>query len=166
MTAARPAALIADDEPLLRDALVQLLANTWTELQVVAQARNGREAMQLFDALRPDVCLLDVQMPDATGVDAARHIGDRARLVFVTAYVEYAVQAFTHGVLDYLVKPVEPARRSDSPVLISTRARNASSRTWISPAHDGCDASRDIRTTTGEARMTGILRLRAWAPHR
>ena len=110
MTNTRVTALVADDEPLLREALVRMLASAWPTLQIVAQARNGREAIEQFDAHRPDICFLDVQMPGKTGVEAAQHIGQRAHLVFVTAYDQYAVQAFSHGVLDYLVKPVEPAR--------------------------------------------------------
>ena len=110
----RPTALIADDEPLLRDALARLLANAWPELEIVAQARNGREAVKLFDARQPDVCFLDVHMPGLSGVDAANHIGRRAHLVFVTAYDHYAVQAFAQGALDYLVKPVEQARLAET----------------------------------------------------
>jgi len=110
MTTQRPTALIADDEPLLRDALERMLADAWPALKVVAQARNGREAIDLFEAQRPDICFLDVHMPGTTGVEVARHIGRRAHLVFVTAYDEYAVQAFAQGVLDYLVKPVELSR--------------------------------------------------------
>jgi len=107
---AHPTALIADDEPLLREALRGQLAQAWPELQVVAEARNGREAIRLFEARQPDVCFLDVHMPGVSGVEAAHCIGRRAHLVFVTAYDQYALQAFAEGVLDYLVKPVEPAR--------------------------------------------------------
>src|SRR5262245_63547999 len=107
---AHPTALIADDEPLLREALVRQLALAWPELEVVAQARNGREAVKQFEANQPDVCFLDVHMPGLSGVEAARAIGRRAHLVFVTAYDHYAVQAFAEGVLDYIVKPVEPPR--------------------------------------------------------
>jgi DNA-binding LytR/AlgR family response regulator len=114
MNSKRPTGLIADDEPLLRDALQRMLALSWPELEVVAQARNGRDAIDQFEALRPDVCFLDVHMPGTTGVEAARHIGHRAHLVFVTAFDQYAVQAFTHGALDYLVKPVEPARLAET----------------------------------------------------
>ena len=114
MTSRGPTALIADDEPLLREALERMLAQAWPELEIVAKARNGREAIDMFEALRPDVCFLDVQMPGKTGVEAARHIGRRAHLVFVTAYDEYAVQAFSQGVLDYLVKPVEPSRLAET----------------------------------------------------
>jgi DNA-binding LytR/AlgR family response regulator len=125
MTAQRPTALIADDEPLLREQLALLLADAWPALVVVAEARNGREAMDLFDAHRPDVCFLDVQMPGATGVEAARHIGRRAHVVFVTAYDQYAVQAFAQGVLDYLVKPVEPARLAETVDRLQERLRAA-----------------------------------------
>jgi DNA-binding LytR/AlgR family response regulator len=110
MTDRRPTALIADDEPLLRQSMRRLLVEAWPELQVVAEARNGREAVEQFEALQPDVCFLDVQMPGLSGVEAARYIGRRAQIVFVTAFNHYAVQAFEHGALDYLVKPVEPAR--------------------------------------------------------
>jgi DNA-binding LytR/AlgR family response regulator len=107
---AHATALIADDEPLLRDALRRQLGIVWPELEIVAEARNGREAVRLFDERHPDICFLDVHMPGRSGVDAAHHIGRRAHLVFVTAYDHYAVQAFAQGALDYLLKPVEPAR--------------------------------------------------------
>jgi DNA-binding LytR/AlgR family response regulator len=109
-----PTALIADDEPLLRESLARQLARAWPDLAVVAQARNGREAVEQFDALAPDVCFLDVHMPGLSGVDAARLIGRRAHLVFVTAFDHYAVEAFAQGALDYLVKPVEPARLAET----------------------------------------------------
>ena len=121
----RATALVADDEPLLREALVRLLGAAWPELDIVAQARNGREAIDLFDAHRPDICFLDVQMPGKTGVDAAQHIGRRAHMVFVTAYDKYAVQAFAHGVLDYLVKPVEVARLAETVARLQERLRAA-----------------------------------------
>lgn len=125
MTPQRPTALIADDEPLLRDALERMLAQAWPDLDVVAHARNGREAIDRFEAHRPDVCFLDVHMPGTTGVEVARHIGRRAHLVFVTAYDEYAVQAFSQGVLDYLVKPVEPSRLAETVARLQDRLRAA-----------------------------------------
>ena len=114
MTGQRPTALIADDEPLLRKSLARLLAQAWPELEIVAQARNGREAVEQFEARQPDVCFLDVHMPGLSGVDAANQIGRRAHLVFVTAYDHYAVQAFAQGALDYLLKPVEQARLAET----------------------------------------------------
>ncbi len=116
-------ALIADDEPLLREALMRLLAAAWPELRIVAEARNGREAIDLFTAHRPDICFLDVQMPGKTGVEAAQHIGRGAHLVFVTAFDQYAVQAFAQGALDYLVKPVEPARLAETVQRLQERLR-------------------------------------------
>jgi DNA-binding LytR/AlgR family response regulator len=120
-----PTALIADDEPLLREVLVRLLGMAWPELSVVAQARNGREAIEQFEALRPDICFLDVHMPGLSGVEAAAQIGRRAHIVFVTAFNQYAVQAFAHGALDYLVKPVEPARLADTVARLRERLRAA-----------------------------------------
>lgn len=114
-------ALIADDEPLLREELADLLRTAWPALRVVALARNGREAVELFEQHRPDVCFLDVQMPGMSGIEAARHIGRRAHLVFVTAFEQYAVQAFAQGVLDYLVKPVEPARLAEAVARVQER---------------------------------------------
>lgn len=118
-------ALIADDEPLLRKSLVRLLAKAWPELEIVAQARNGREAVDLFESKQPDICFLDVHMPGLSGVEAARQIGRRAHLVFVTAFDKYAVQAFEQGALDYLVKPLEPARLADTVARLQERLRSA-----------------------------------------
>ena len=121
----RPTALVADDEPLLRDALGRMLANAWPDLVIVANARNGREAIELFDVHKPDICFLDVQMPGKTGVEAAQHIGRRAHLVFVTAFDQYAVQAFAQGALDYLVKPVEAERLAETVQRLRERWRAA-----------------------------------------
>jgi DNA-binding LytR/AlgR family response regulator len=121
----RPTALVADDEPLLREALTRQLAQAWPELDVIAQARNGREAIDLFEARRPRICFLDVHMPGLSGLDAANHIGRRAHLVFVTAYDHYAVQAFAQGALDYLLKPVEQVRLMDTVARLQERLRAA-----------------------------------------
>ncbi|MBB3194286.1 LytR/AlgR family response regulator transcription factor [Roseateles terrae] len=114
MTAAAPTALIADDEPLLRDSLQRSLAAAWPALSVVAQARNGREAVELFEMHRPDVVFLDVHMPGLNGMEAARQIARQAHIVFVTAYQDYALQAFERGAIDYLVKPIDEARLADT----------------------------------------------------
>jgi len=117
----RPTALVADDEPLLRDVMVRMLATAWPTLIIVGHARNGREAIEMFDVFKPDICFLDVQMPGKTGVEAAQHIGRRAHVVFVTAYDQYAVQAFAQGALDYLVKPVEEARLAETVARLQER---------------------------------------------
>ena len=126
MTMSPPTALIADDEPLLRETLVRQLAQAWPALSIVAQARNGREAVERFEALKPDICFLDVHMPGLSGVEAAQKIGTRAHLVFVTAYQQYALQAFERGALDYLVKPVDAARLAETVQRLQTRLRTAS----------------------------------------
>jgi DNA-binding LytR/AlgR family response regulator len=124
MSLEQPTALIAEDEPLLRESLERLLAAAWPELRIVARARNGRETVDLFERHRPAICFLDVHMPGLSGVEAARHIGRRAHLVFVTAFDQYAVQAFAQGVLDYLVKPVDPARLADTVARLKERLRS------------------------------------------
>ena len=126
-------ALIADDEPLLRERLCGLLARLWPELQIVAQARNGREALEQFDELAPEVVFLDVHMPGLNGIEAARGIGRRAHIVFVTAYDRYAVQAFEQGAVDYLVKPFDEARLADTVL----RLRERLSATTAPPAGTG-----------------------------
>ncbi|MCZ8076527.1 MAG: LytTR family DNA-binding domain-containing protein [Paucibacter sp.] len=120
-----PTALIADDEPLLREILEARLAAAWPELQIVAQARNGRQALELFEQHRPTICFLDVHMPGLSGVDVARQIGKQAHLVFVTAFDQYALEAFQHGVLDYVVKPVTAARLSETVERLKARLQQA-----------------------------------------
>jgi len=125
MSLTAPTALIADDEPLLREILEARLAATWPELQIVAQARNGRQAIEMFEQHQPTICFLDVHMPGLSGVEVARHIGKRAHLVFVTAFDQYALEAFEHGVLDYLVKPVTAARLSETVARLKARLQQA-----------------------------------------
>lgn len=149
----RPAALIADDEPLLREALKGQLAQVWPELQVVAEARNGREAIRLFDEHRPDICFLDVHMPGLSGIDAANHIGRRAHLVFVTAYDHYAVQAFAQGALDYLLKPVEKERLADTVARLKER---------LAAAHPAVNTEELLRQLAAE--LAGLRSAPAPAP--
>jgi DNA-binding LytR/AlgR family response regulator len=122
--AAGPRAVLADDERLMRDQLRARLAEVWPELQVVAEAKNGLEAVALVEQHRPDIVFLDIRMPGLTGVDAARQIaqlppreghedgdGDLLpEIVFITAYDQYAVEAFEQGVADYVLKPAERDR--------------------------------------------------------
>jgi len=109
-----PTALIADDEPLLRERLRAHLTRLWPELQIVGEARNGREAIEMFDELAPQIVFLDVQMPGLSGIEAARAVARRSQIVFVTAHAKYAVEAFEHGAIDYLVKPFDDARLADT----------------------------------------------------
>jgi DNA-binding LytR/AlgR family response regulator len=102
--------LIADDETHLARALAQALAAQWPELQLLHTARNGIEAAERIAALQPDLAFLDIQMPGLTGLEVAQGIEGHTRVVFVTAYDEYAVQAFEQEALDYVLKPVTPER--------------------------------------------------------
>ena len=125
MSEPQATALIADDEPLLRDELAAMLAREWPELRVVAQARNGREAVELFEAHQPAICFLDVHMPGMTGIEAAQRIGSRAHLVFVTAFEQYALQAFEQGAHDYVVKPVDAGRLATTVARLKERVRTS-----------------------------------------
>jgi DNA-binding LytR/AlgR family response regulator len=112
--AGRPRGVIADDERLLREQLRSRLAQVWPELEIVGEARDGREALAQAEELRPDVIFLDIRMPGMTGIEAASEIlalpDWQGEIVFVTAYDEYAVEAFEQGAIDYLLKPAEPQR--------------------------------------------------------
>ena len=105
-----PRALIAEDEPLLREQLKRRVAEAWPELDIAVEAGNGEEAIAAFDASPTDVAFLDIRMPGRTGLEVARAIAGRAHVVFVTAYDEYAIAAFEEGAVDYLLKPVTPDR--------------------------------------------------------
>ena len=117
-----PRALIADDERLLREQLRARLAEVWPELQIVAEAKNGTEAVQLTEQHHPELVFLDIRMPGMTGVEAARAIAQLptdddtedawagCEIVFITAYDQYAIEAFEQGVVDYVLKPAERER--------------------------------------------------------
>ncbi|MEW6370653.1 MAG: LytTR family DNA-binding domain-containing protein [Pseudomonadota bacterium] len=105
-----PTAIIADDERLMRDQLRMRLEQVWPELEIVGEAKNGEEAVELVGQHRPDLTFLDIRMPGKTGMEAAREIGERSQIVFVTAYDQYAVEAFERGAVDYVLKPSEPER--------------------------------------------------------
>ena len=105
-----PTAIIADDERLMRDQLRMRLGQVWPELEIVGEAKNGEEAIQLVDELKPDFTFLDIRMPGKTGMEAAAEIGNKSNIVFVTAYDAYAVEAFERGAVDYVLKPPEPER--------------------------------------------------------
>ncbi len=141
-----PSALVADDEPRLRNELADMLKVAWPELRIVALARNGREALEYFEALQPTVCFLDVHMPGLDGVEAARAIGRRAQLVFVTAYERYAVEAFDRGAVDYLVKPVDAERLRETVARLQERI--AASVHPTSPAR--ADGARHPAVQDGE----------------
>jgi len=113
-----PRALIADDERLMREQLRARLTEAWPGLEIVAEARNGLEAVEMVAQHRPEVVFLDIRMPELTGVEAARQIAQMPladnellpEVVFITAYDQYAVEAFEQGAADYVLKPAEAQR--------------------------------------------------------
>ena len=120
--AAPTRALIADDERLLREQLRARLLEVWPELDIVGEAKNGDEAVKLTQELHPDLVFLDIRMPGMTGIEAARAIAqlptaddtddgwNGCEIVFITAYDQYAIEAFEQGVVDYVLKPAERER--------------------------------------------------------
>lgn len=102
--------LIAEDEPLMRERLQGLLHEHWPQAELVAVAENGNDAWDDFLAHEPDVVFLDIRMPGMSGLEVAARIGMAAHVVFVTAYDQYAVDAFEAGAVDYLLKPVDAGR--------------------------------------------------------
>jgi len=104
------AALIADDEPQLALYLRDRLARLWPQLRLLPPVHNGLEAAEQIATQRPELAFLDIQMPGLTGLEVAQGIEGPTRVVFVTAYDEYAVQAFDQAAMDYLLKPVTEAR--------------------------------------------------------
>jgi DNA-binding LytR/AlgR family response regulator len=116
--ATAPRAVLADDERLMREQMRARLAEVWPDLQIVVEAKNGLEAVQAVRDHAPDIVFLDIRMPGLTGVEAARQIAQLEldddtllpEIVFVTAYDEYAIEAFEQGVADYVLKPAERER--------------------------------------------------------
>jgi DNA-binding LytR/AlgR family response regulator len=121
----RPAsALLVDDEPELRAWLRAALARLWPELQVL-EAGDGATALELFETHRPDLAFLDVQMPGTSGLEVARKLAGRCHVVFVTAYEQYALQAFEHAAVDYLLKPVDDERLAETVERLRARLATA-----------------------------------------
>ncbi len=106
-------ALIAEDEELLRQSLVEQLGRLWPELKLVAECEDGASALEQLAETRPDIAFLDIRMPGISGIEVARSLSElspRTQVVFVTAYDQYAIDAFEVNAVDYLLKPVEPER--------------------------------------------------------
>jgi DNA-binding LytR/AlgR family response regulator len=113
--------LIADDEPLMRERLSNCVREAWPEATIVAEAANGLEALAAFAEHAPSVLFLDIRMPGKTGLEVAAEVGDRAHVVFVTAFDEYAVKAFEDGAADYILKPVETVRLQSAVARVKKR---------------------------------------------
>ena len=108
-----PTCLVAEDESLLRRSLVEQLARAWPELRIVAECEDGASAVEALAELEPDVAFLDIRMPGLTGLEVAATAAEaspRTQVVFVTAYDQYAIDAFERGAVDYLLKPIKADR--------------------------------------------------------
>jgi DNA-binding LytR/AlgR family response regulator len=121
-------AVIADDEPLLRAQLRARLARLWPELQVVHEMENGRGIEEVLDRHTPGIFFLDIHMPGVNGLEAACAIGARAHVVFVTAFDQYAVEAFERGAIDYVLKPFDEERLAVTVERLKERVAGAPAR--------------------------------------
>ena len=122
-----PTAVIAEDEPVLRDQLQEMLRTVWPELKIAAAAEDGFQALQALARHEPDVLFLDIEMPGLTGLEVARHASGRHHVVFLTAYDQYAVAAFEAGAMDYLMKPVTAVRLAAACQRVKERLSSAPS---------------------------------------
>ncbi|WP_205729585.1 LytR/AlgR family response regulator transcription factor [Taishania pollutisoli] len=112
--------IIIDDERLAREELKSLLKN-YAEIEIISEAKNGEEGVQLINELNPDLIFLDVNMPGLSGFDLLKQLDEIPLVVFVTAYDEYAIKAFEVDALDYMLKPVDPERLNDALKKITAR---------------------------------------------
>ena len=131
-----PAAIIADDEPLLRSELREALAELWPDLAIAAEVGDGDAALSAIDELEPAVSFLDIRMPKLNGLEVAERVQGATQIVFVTAFDEHAVAAFEQGAVDYLLKPVKRARLAATIERLKTRLAAAPSgraapRPWL-----------------------------------
>jgi DNA-binding LytR/AlgR family response regulator len=118
-------ALIVDDEAPMRDQLRARLFQVWPELAIVGEAANGIDAVTMANLHQPDIVFLDIRMPGQSGIEAARHLCQRCHIVFVTAYDQYAIDAFEHGAMDYLLKPVVAERLATTCERLRARLKKA-----------------------------------------
>ena len=122
-----PTAIIAEDEKLMRERLRAALARLWPELIIVGVAENGSQATLLIAKHKPQIAFLDIRMPGKTGLEVAAELDDSTHIVFVTAYDEFAVNAFENGAADYLLKPVEDERLIATVVRLKKRLNSVPS---------------------------------------
>jgi DNA-binding LytR/AlgR family response regulator len=119
--------VIAEDEPLLRRQLQELIAAAWPEARIVQAAENGLQAIRALEEHSPEVMFLDIHMPEASGLEVAHHASGRCHVVFVTAYDQYAVAAFEEGAVDYVMKPLSLARIATAVKRVKDRLQTAPS---------------------------------------
>ena len=119
--------VIAEDEKIFREALIKLLATQWPELTIVADCEDGAEALEAIAEHKPNIAFLDIRMPGLNGLDVAAATADLSpstQVVFVTAYNQYAIDAFEQGAVDYLLKPIEPKRLANTIERLQTRIQS------------------------------------------
>jgi DNA-binding LytR/AlgR family response regulator len=144
----RPSAILAEDEPHLRDELRDALASLWPALDVAGVADDGVEALRLLESCAPDILFLDIQMPGLTGLEVAARASGRCHVVFVTAYDQHAIDAFEQGAVDYVLKPFSMSR-------LATTVSRLKSNLDARPAHlDG------LLQSLGQLRVSSKTHLR------
>lgn len=161
-----PTALIAEDEPLLADALRAELAALWPELQWLPTASDGHSALDAALARRPDICFLDIRMPGLSGLEVAQALAEDwaddgapfPLLVFVTAYDQYAVRAFDAQAVDYLVKPVQRERLAACVARLQARLSARPSNSPVAPT-GLTQAMEQLRALLGAAAPPAAPRL-------
>jgi DNA-binding LytR/AlgR family response regulator len=126
--------IVAEDESLLRQALIDQLRAAWPELQVLAECEDGASAVEALAEYTPDIAFLDIRMPGLSGLEvatAAAQASPRTQIVFVTAYDQYAIDAFERGAIDYLLKPVQPERLAATIERLQARSGNPDAATLV-----------------------------------
>lgn len=118
-----PSAVIAEDEPLIRGEIRDTLGSLWPELTILAQVDNGIQALAGVERLNPDMLFLDIHMPGVNGLEVAQRLSGKVHVVFISAFDRYAIEAFEQGALDYVVKPVSPARMKITVERLKARLR-------------------------------------------
>jgi DNA-binding LytR/AlgR family response regulator len=160
-TTAAPRAVLADDERLMREQLRARLAEAWPELQLVAEAKNGAEAVALVAQHRPEIVFLDIRMPGLTGVEAAKQIAQMdiaddellPEIVFITAYDQYAVEAFEQGAADYVLKPAERERLA---VTVERIKKRLASRHTDEAASDATPLQQLLQQLSAKMNPSGV----------
>ena len=123
-------ALLVDDERMARQELRRLLA-AHSQIEIVGEARTGAEALDLIGSLDPDVIFLDIRMPSMNGFELLERLNDVPQVIFTTAYDEYALRAFEVSALDYLLKPIDPARLATAVARLRPRATSRTDRVFV-----------------------------------
>lgn len=118
-------AVIAEDEPVLRDELREVLARLWPDLRIVAEAEDGIDALDALERHRPQVMFLDIEMPGLSGLEVARAASGRCHIVFLTAFDQHAVAAFEQGAVDYVMKPFGAGRMATAIARLRERLASA-----------------------------------------